>query len=74
MLDTTSASQVTAWITQVKLNNTWLILVYHRVATDPGPYDSYVSVFTEHVKAIKDSGVTVKTYNDALNEATAQLP
>lgn len=74
ILDTTSAQQVAAWITQAKVDNTWLILVYHRIANNPGPYDSYINVFTDHAKAIKASGVTVKTYNDALNEVTAQLP
>lgn len=72
VLDTTSASQIAAWIAQAKLNNTWLILVYHRVATNPGPYDSYTNVFAEHAKTISGSGITVKTYNDALNEVIAQ--
>jgi peptidoglycan/xylan/chitin deacetylase (PgdA/CDA1 family) len=74
ILDTTSAQQVAAWIAQAQTDRTWLILVYHRIADDPGPYDSYVNVFAEHVKAIKDSGITVKTYNSALDEVTAQLP
>lgn len=74
VLDTTSAQQVAAWIAQAQADRTWLILVYHRIANDPGPYDSYVNVFTEHVKAIKASGITVKTYNSALDEVTAQLP
>lgn len=74
ILDTTSAAQVAAWIAQAKVDNTWLILVYHRVANDPGPYDSYTNVFTEHAKTISQSGVTVRTYNDALNEVLAQIP
>ncbi|MDB5187397.1 MAG: hypothetical protein JWM07_869 [Candidatus Saccharibacteria bacterium] len=72
VLDTTSASQIAAWIAQAKLNNTWLILVYHRVASDPGPYDSYTNVFAEHAQTISQSGITVRTYNDALNEVIAQ--
>lgn len=74
ILDTTSASQVAAWIAQAKMDNTWLILVYHRVASNPGPYDSYTTVFAEHAKAISASGVAVRTYNDALNEVLAQTP
>lgn len=74
ILDSTSAAQVTAWIEQAKLDNTWLILVYHRVATNPGPFDSYTHVFNEHVKAIAGSGVTVKTYNDAFQEIATQFP
>lgn len=74
ILDTTSAAQVAAWITQAQTDNTWLILVYHRVADNPGPYDSYKNVFAEHVRAISESGIAVKTYNDALNEVVPQLP
>ncbi|OYW85820.1 hypothetical protein B7Z17_01605, partial [Candidatus Saccharibacteria bacterium 32-49-10] len=32
VLDTTSADQVKVWIEKARANNTWLILVYHRVA------------------------------------------
>lgn len=73
ILDTTSAQQVAAWIEQAKANKTWLVLVYHRVANNPGPYDSYTNVFAEHVQAIVKSGVTVKTYNAALDEVVPQL-
>lgn len=73
VLDTTSAQQITAWINQAKIDKTWLILVYHRVADDPGPYDTYKNVFVEHVQAIKSSGIAVKTYNSALDEVTPQL-
>jgi peptidoglycan/xylan/chitin deacetylase (PgdA/CDA1 family) len=73
ILDTTTAAQVAAWIEQAKADNTWLILVYHRVAANPGPYDSYTNVFAEHMAAIAASGVTVKTYNDALGEVLPQL-
>ncbi len=74
VLDTTSAAQVTEWIHKAQADRTWLILVYHRVADDPGPYDSYKTTFAEHVQAIAASGITVKTYNDALDELTPQLP
>lgn len=73
VLDTTSASQIAAWIAQAEVDKTWLILVYHRVASNPGPYDSYTNVFAEHAKTISQSGVTVRTYNDALNEVLAQV-
>ena len=74
VLDTTSAAQVTEWIHKAQADRTWLILVYHRVADDPGPYDSYKTTFAEHVQAIAASGITVKTYNAALDELTPQLP
>lgn len=73
VLSTTSAGQVAAWIAQAKVDNTWLILVYHGVANNPGLYDSYTDVFKQHVQAIVNSGVTVKTVSGALDEVTAQL-
>jgi len=73
ILDTTSAAQVQAWIEQAQANNTWLILVYHRVVDNPGPYDTYKNVFAQHLQVIQNSGITVKTYNDALDEVTPQL-
>jgi peptidoglycan/xylan/chitin deacetylase (PgdA/CDA1 family) len=73
VLDTTSANQIKIWIEQAKADNTWLILVYHRVASNPGPYDSYTNVFTQHLATIQSSGITVKTYQDALTEVRSQL-
>lgn len=72
VLDTTSANQIKIWIEQAKVDNTWLILVYHRVAADPGPYDSYTNVFAQHLAAIQTSGITVKTYQEALTEVRSQ--
>lgn len=72
ILDTTSAEQVASWIAQAKTDNTWLILVYHRVANDPGPYDSYITTFKQHAKVISDSSITVKTTAAALDEITPQ--
>lgn len=73
ILDTTSANQVASWIAQAQASNTWLILVYHRVADNPGPYDSYTNIFAQHLAAIQASGITVKTYQDALTEVKSQL-
>jgi peptidoglycan/xylan/chitin deacetylase (PgdA/CDA1 family) len=74
ILDTTSANQITSWIQQAQANNTWLILVYHRVASsDIGPYDTPVSAFPSHLAAIKASGIAVETMKDALAETKAQL-
>ena len=74
ILSTTTATQVASWIAQAKATNTWLVLVYHKVSnTDVGQFDSYTSDFAAQLKAISDSGITVKTYSDALDEVTAQL-
>ncbi|PID31726.1 hypothetical protein CR970_04250 [Candidatus Saccharibacteria bacterium] len=73
IFDTTSAEQVAAWIAQAQADNTWLVLVYHRVADDPGTFDSYTNVFAEHLEVIDRSGIAVQTYRDALAEVQAQL-
>lgn len=73
ILDTTPASQVQQWIEQAQADKTWLILVYHRIADDPGPYDTYTDVFAQQLEVVKQSGIDVKTYKDALAEVTSQL-
>lgn len=73
ILDTTTAAEVASWIAHAQADNTWLILVFHRVANDPGPYDTYTQVFAEQLKAISDSGITVKTMGSALDEVSSQL-
>lgn len=73
ILDTTPASQVQQWIEQAQADKTWLILVYHRVANDPGPYDTYTNVFAEQLEVMRRAGIEVKTYKDALAEVTSQL-
>lgn len=73
ILDTTTAGEVAAWIANAQADNTWLILVYHRVADDPGPYDSYNADFAAQLQAIANSGITVKTLQAALDEVTGQL-
>lgn len=74
ILSTTTAADVQGWIDYAKATNTWLVLVYHRVdTTDVGQFDSYKADFDAQMKVVHDSGITVKTYNDALDDVTAQL-
>ncbi len=74
MTPTTTLEQYNYWINQAIKDNTWLILVYHRIATDtPDAYDTMLPDFKLQMQALKNSGVTVKTWSDALDEVTAQL-
>lgn len=73
ILDTTTANQVADWVARAKADNTWLILVYHAIAPNPGPYDTTPTLFAAQLKRIADSGITVKTTRDALSEIAPQL-
>lgn len=78
MLSTTTLAQYQSWLDQAKATNTWLVLVYHRVAptgaTDVGEFDTRVQDFGPQMDKIVASGITVKTYNDALDEIVPQVP
>jgi peptidoglycan/xylan/chitin deacetylase (PgdA/CDA1 family) len=74
ILNTTTAEQVAAWIAKAQATKTWLILVYHRIGTNPEDYDSTPAMFQQHVQKIIASGITIKTTNGALDELTPQLP
>lgn len=73
ILTTTTAAQVQTWVKQAQADKTWLILVYHRVATDPEPYDTTPTLFKQQMQVIKNSGIVVKTTNAALDEITPQV-
>jgi peptidoglycan/xylan/chitin deacetylase (PgdA/CDA1 family) len=76
IFNTTTAAEVSAWIKQAQADNTWLILVYHRVAStakDAGQYDTDKALFKTHLDAIKASGITVENFHDALAETEGQL-
>lgn len=73
ILNTTTAAEVQAWVKQAQQENTWLVLLYHVITTSPDQYDTTPALFDQQLKVIKDSGITVLTYKDALNEVKAQL-
>jgi peptidoglycan/xylan/chitin deacetylase (PgdA/CDA1 family) len=73
MTPTTTLAQYNGWLAQAKADNTWLILVYHDIVnTNPSPYGSFTSDFQQQMAALNASGLTVKTYKDALAEVQAQ--
>ena len=74
MQATTPLAEFQGWINKAKADKTWLVLVYHRVTTGtPGQYDTRDNDFVQQLNALSNSGVTIKTYNEALNELTPQL-
>jgi peptidoglycan/xylan/chitin deacetylase (PgdA/CDA1 family) len=71
---TTTLAQYQEWLATAKATNTWLVLVYHKVdTTGLEQFDTKVSDFGQQMTALASSGVTVKTYNSALDELTPQL-
>lgn len=68
-----TAAQVDAWVKQAQVDRTWLILVYHRVDNAPEAYDTTPALFAQHLEVIKNSGIQVKTMQDALTAVRAQL-
>lgn len=70
----TTLAEFQGWVNKAKADKTWLVLVYHRVTTGtPGQFDTIESDFAQQMDFLKASSVTVKTYNDALNEIQPQL-
>lgn len=74
MLLGTTQTQFEGWIDQTKQNKSWLILVYHNVTnTDLDPYDTPAANFIQQMNYLKNSGVTVLTMEQALQEVTGQV-
>lgn len=74
ILYSTPASQVQAWVEQAQREHTWLVLVYHEVATaveDP-TYSISPADLDAQLAAIKVSGIAVRTVGQALDEIQAQ--
>ena len=75
VFNTTTPAEVQGWVNQAVSTNTWLVIVYHEVvanAADP-TYSVTPTNLDQELNLIRQSGVTVKTIDQALNEITPQL-
>ncbi|HSX35829.1 MAG TPA: polysaccharide deacetylase family protein [Patescibacteria group bacterium] len=74
--DATTPAQVAAWVAQAVSDKTWLVLVYHAVEADPNANTEDYSVTPTNLAAellnMQQSGIAVKTVNQALDEIKAQ--
>lgn len=70
---TTTMSEYNSWINQAARDHTWLVLVYHRVANDPGQYDTSSANFASQMQSVKNSGIAVKPVSSALSELLPQI-
>lgn len=73
VLDRTTAEEVREWARKAREDRTWLILLYHEVTDRPGPYDTTPQMFREHLEAIREVGIPVRTMSQALEEIGAQI-
>lgn len=71
----TTPADVQNWVNQAIANKTWLVIVYHEVSTSPNDptYAVTPANLDAELNIIKQSGVTVKTLEQALAEITPQL-
>ena len=70
----TTQAQFQSWIDQAIRDKSWLILVYHRVATSSlEDFDTPVADFKPQMDYIKQSGISVETTQQALNELLPQM-
>lgn len=73
ILSTTTAEEVESWVEKAQADKTWLILVYHRIGANPGPYDSTPALLREHLEVIDNSEIPVVTMQQGLTEVLSQL-
>jgi peptidoglycan/xylan/chitin deacetylase (PgdA/CDA1 family) len=74
MQKTTTLAQFKSWIDQAKKDKSWLILIYHRVATSSlEDFDTPVADFSPQMNYVKQSGISVETTQQALSEILPQL-
>ncbi len=71
----TTLAEFQSWVDQAKATNTWLVLVYHQINPDTasGTYNTYPADFNAQLNVIKNSGIPVRTVNQALDELIPQL-
>lgn len=72
----TTTADIQGWVKQAQATNTWLILVYHEVSNTPSGgsiYNTPPSDFDSQMAAIKNSGITVETMAQAMQEINPQL-
>lgn len=67
----TTPEQIKAWAEFAEQNKLWLILVYHQVETG-GEYSVDTTVLESQIKAVKDTGIHITTFEDALLETYPQ--
>lgn len=68
VLDTTTPAEVEGWIDDAITNHYWLVLMYHQIDENPGEYHTSPANLATVMQYLHDSGVSVKTMRDAMDE------
>jgi len=73
MTNTTTLAQYQSWLNKAKADNTWLVIIYHRVGENPDQFETAPTDFAQQMQALSQSGLKVSTVSQALDEITPQL-
>jgi peptidoglycan/xylan/chitin deacetylase (PgdA/CDA1 family) len=69
----TTAAEVQSWVDQAVREKTWLILLYHEVATNNHEYSTTPAQLESHLEILKKAGVLIVTVDQALREILPQM-
>lgn len=72
ILSNTPTSEVEEWVKKAKEERLWLILLYHRIADNPGEHDTTPAMFAQHMQIINDNDLPVVLISQALGELESQ--
>ena len=72
VLRTTTLAEVQSWLTYAREQGLWLVLVVHDIIPEPDFYDTTPTVFGSIIDAVKASGITVATMDQAHTELSEQ--
>ena len=61
------------WVDFAIEHNLWLILVYHGVNNNPGPFDTTPTLLNQQLDYLKSTGVAVMPVRSAITEVMPQL-
>jgi peptidoglycan/xylan/chitin deacetylase (PgdA/CDA1 family) len=73
IFNNTKVEDVEKWVDSAMKNNFWLILEYHQVDHAKAQYGTTPEDFENHLKAIRQRGLTVVTVKDGVNEVMEQI-
>ncbi|MGL4759250.1 MAG: polysaccharide deacetylase family protein [Patescibacteria group bacterium] len=68
-----TTAQINQWLTEAQSQGKWLILVYHRIDDTNTTWSTTPSVLDEHMRTVKNHGITILPTMQAFDEIKAQL-